>query len=292
MYRAIITDIDGTLRDDVEGVPESAGLAFGLCRAAGVLTVICTGRNLGSVQDDVIALRPDALITGGGCRVQYGNDLLVSAAFPGLDAHAMYDWARDRGLGVSFETLDRVYADGTMARACSDDFGAKVRARGLDGRKAQVMAANKLRYEDNIGCLEACGAWGLTHKIAVLGPRAEVDEMARRFSSATQTVQLRDWGDRRFWEALPVGCDKGSAARRLCSALGIPPEHAMGFGDSQNDADLLRFVGYGFAVRGAPPELLAVADGVCDAPTNDGLLKALLGMQVIGETGTKERVCP
>ncbi|MDO4849312.1 MAG: HAD-IIB family hydrolase [Coriobacteriia bacterium] len=290
MYRAIITDIDGTLRDDVEGVPGSAELAFELCRAAGIATVVCTGRNLGSVQDDVMALRPDALITGGGCRVQCGNDLLVSATFSASDARAMHDWAHEADLAFSFETLDCVYTDVRMARACGDDFEAKIAARGLSGRRAQIVAANRLNYEDNMGRLEACGAWGLAHKVTVLGPRADVDEMASRFSAVTQTVQLRDWGDRYFWEALPAGCDKGSAARKLCSALGIAPEQTMGFGDSQNDVDLLRFVGHGFAVRGAPPELLAVADGVCDTPANDGLLKALLGTKVIDATGPKERI--
>lgn len=293
MYRAVIADIDGTLRDDVGGVPASAALAFGLCRAAGIATVVCTGRNLASVQDDVLALQPDALITGGGCRVQYGSELLISRTFSGVDARAMHDWAREKGLAFSFETLDCVYTDGQMARACGRDFEAKVAARGLLGQKARIAAENKLLYEDNMGLLELCGAWGLTHKVTALGPRAVVEEMARRFSPATQTVQLRDWGDERFWEALPTGCDKGSAVRRLCSALGIPPEQTVGFGDGQNDVGLLCNVGLGFAVRGAPPDLLEAASAVCDTPANDGFFKALLGKNIIAANGKTEveRTC-
>ena len=45
MTKIIYLDIDGTLRDERLGIPESAETALRICREQGILIVICTGRN-------------------------------------------------------------------------------------------------------------------------------------------------------------------------------------------------------------------------------------------------------
>ncbi|MEG0379988.1 MAG: HAD hydrolase family protein, partial [Eubacterium sp.] len=81
MYRLLLLDIDGTLRDESLGVPDSAREAIGLCRAGGCKVVICTGRSIGTIQDDVLALAVDGYIAGGGCYMVYQNELLWDRSF-------------------------------------------------------------------------------------------------------------------------------------------------------------------------------------------------------------------
>lgn len=69
MIKAVFLDIDGTLRDERHGIPASAVQAIGMCRESGIQVVICTGRNLASIQPDVKALTVDGIIAGGGCLI-------------------------------------------------------------------------------------------------------------------------------------------------------------------------------------------------------------------------------
>ncbi|MCI9184831.1 MAG: HAD-IIB family hydrolase [Lachnospiraceae bacterium] len=71
MVEIIYLDIDGILRDEQKGVPDSAAWTIGQCRKYGIRIVICTGRSSGMVQEDVMALQTDGMISGGGCYIQY-----------------------------------------------------------------------------------------------------------------------------------------------------------------------------------------------------------------------------
>lgn len=73
--------------------------------------------------------------------------------------------------------------------------------------------------------------------------------------------------------ATAVGSDKGTALDGLCKAIGITADEAMTFGDASNDATMLEYAAYSFA--------MANGDDVCkgaakySAPSNgdDGVAK-------------------
>ncbi|WKK93485.1 HAD hydrolase family protein [Clostridioides difficile] len=81
MYKLLILDIDGTLRDEVYGIPESAKHAIRLCQKNHCSVVICTGRSMGTIQDDVLSLGVDGYIAGGGNYIQYHGELLYNQSF-------------------------------------------------------------------------------------------------------------------------------------------------------------------------------------------------------------------
>ena len=62
-------DIDGTLRDECSGVPQSAYTAVRMCRERGIRILICTGRNLASIQEEILSMDTDGIIAGGGCLI-------------------------------------------------------------------------------------------------------------------------------------------------------------------------------------------------------------------------------
>ena len=59
MYKLLLLDIDGTLRDEVRGIPESARQAIHLCQKNNCKVIICTGRSMGTIQNDVLSLGVD-----------------------------------------------------------------------------------------------------------------------------------------------------------------------------------------------------------------------------------------
>jgi hypothetical protein len=66
-------------------------------------------------------------------------------------------------------------------------------------------------------------------------------------------------------------CGKHSGVRFVLEYLGLQREELAAFGDGDNDADLLRFAGLGFAVENASPGCKAAADVIAPAHDADGV---------------------
>ncbi len=83
--------------------------------------------------------------------------------------------------------------------------------------------------------------------------------------------------------ATAVGSDKGTALKGLCDKLGFAADEAMAFGDASNDATMLEFAGYSFA--------MAECDEICkvsakfSAPSNadDGVAQMIEKYVLQGE---------
>ncbi|MFP5022807.1 HAD hydrolase family protein [Pseudonocardia phyllosphaerae] len=74
---------------------------------------------------------------------------------------------------------------------------------------------------------------------------------------------------------VPEGVSKASGLARVAARLGIDAADVLAVGDGDNDSEMLRWAGHGVAMGQAPPEVLAVADSVTRAVTDDGLAHAL-----------------
>ncbi|HOB29029.1 MAG TPA: Cof-type HAD-IIB family hydrolase [Bacillota bacterium] len=68
---------------------------------------------------------------------------------------------------------------------------------------------------------------------------------------------------------------KGQALCRLAEELDIRREEIISFGDSHNDLDMIQYAGLGVAVANACPEVLAAADLVTAANTEDGVARVI-----------------
>lgn len=65
-----------------------------------------------------------------------------------------------------------------------------------------------------------------------------------------------------LYEVLPKGISKGVALAEMARLLHIDPSRTVAVGDYNNDIDMVRTAGIGYAVANARPELKAVADRV------------------------------
>jgi hydroxymethylpyrimidine pyrophosphatase-like HAD family hydrolase len=67
------------------------------------------------------------------------------------------------------------------------------------------------------------------------------------------------------------GVTKGSGLAFVASALELELERVIAFGDGENDVELLEVAGFGVAVEGGHPRLLAIADRTCPGPDDEGV---------------------
>lgn len=78
-----------------------------------------------------------------------------------------------------------------------------------------------------------------------------------------------------FYETLPAGSSKGVAMRLLCERLGVARSDVVAFGDSENDLELLAWVGLGIAMAHASAAVRASAAAVTAGNDQDGVAQAL-----------------
>ena len=80
----------------------------------------------------------------------------------------------------------------------------------------------------------------------------------------------------RYLEINPKGVNKGVAVEWLCKHLNIDIKNSMGIGDSDNDVDMIKNVGYGCAVKSAKENLKKISDYICEKDFNEGAVKEVL----------------
>ena len=69
--------------------------------------------------------------------------------------------------------------------------------------------------------------------------------------------------------------NKGTSLKYLCERNGINMENVMAIGDSQNDEDFLREVGYKIAVGNADEKLKEISTYTCEKFYGDGVAEAI-----------------
>jgi Cof subfamily protein (haloacid dehalogenase superfamily) len=75
----------------------------------------------------------------------------------------------------------------------------------------------------------------------------------------------------RYLEFTSVESDKAKALAFLCRRLGITQEQTVAVGDGRNDASMIAWAGFGVAVEGSPPEVVAAGDRTIPGPGRGGI---------------------
>ena len=88
------------------------------------------------------------------------------------------------------------------------------------------------------------------------------------------------WNDHAV-DIISSGGGKMAGIRQYLSENGIRRQEAAAFGDGENDAEMLAFVGLGVAMGNAPDAVKVHADYVTGSVDEDGVAKALKHLQIL-----------
>lgn len=78
-----------------------------------------------------------------------------------------------------------------------------------------------------------------------------------------------------YYEFTAKGIDKAKAIDSIFIPMGFKKENMIAFGDGQNDATMLAYVGKGFAMENAVDSLKEIADALTKSNDDDGIAYAL-----------------
>lgn len=277
--KIIFLDVDGTLVNYENKLPDSAVKAIRKARQNGHKVYICTGRSEGEVYDYIWDIGLDGMIGGNGTYVRDGDAIVKDQHLTPQQERHIVDWLHERGLEFYLEANSGLYAsehfDGPkgdavcekyMQRKGKDTAGKKVRMR--DAFPDMIFGADLYRddinkvsfildsYQDHLDSVKEfpdlkAGTWGGAGEIALFGD-----------------LGIKD-------------VDKANAIDALLAHQNASLEDTIGFGDAKVDIPMLEYCKIGVAMGSGGDECKATADYVTDGVDEDGLYNAFVHFGLI-----------
>lgn len=270
MVKLIVFDIDGTLRDERYGIPDSAKKAIDICREKGYHLAICTGRNNASIQEDVKALHLPHLISGGGSFIRSQDHIIKNKAFLSSDIKAILAYLSTTTTGVSMESSEEMYMN---QRACDIlNQMNQTKSIGLSQKELQAFYQQlNIQYQVNLQTYQQADI----HKVCLWTTPKQYQTIELLLRGELDLAQSVVGEHGPYYEIISKGCRKSDAIRELTSYLKLQEEEVLAFGDGMNDADMLETCGIGVAMQTSDQRLFPYANSICEAPMEDGIYKEL-----------------
>jgi Cof subfamily protein (haloacid dehalogenase superfamily) len=255
---AFACDLDGTLigRDATLGDRTLGAIAR--ARAAGIPTIIATGRMFCSVRpyaQQAGIREPVVCYQGAAVGDPDTGELLLHEPIELELAREAIAFLVEAGHSPNVYVGDELYVS-THTR--------------YSARYAEFQHLRVTEVGDLL-------AW-IAHPPTKLVVSAEPDDLppireqlearfAGRFFLTTSLAHLLELGS--------PAVTKGTGLRFVCDHLGLSIDRVVAFGDGENDVELLQAAGFGIAVESAHPRLAEVAAWGCAGPADHGVARVI-----------------
>ena len=268
--KIIFIDVDGTLINYSNELPESAKKAVRQARANGHKVYICTGRSKAEVYEYVWEVGFDGMIGGNGSYVEHNDEVVMHQLITAEQCKHIVDWCKSRNLEFYLESNNGLFASENFEEKGKPVIQTYCARKGKENANQMTVRdvfpemifggelyrddLNKVSfilnsYQDHLDSIEEFpdlkpGTWGGAGEIALFGDLGVKD------------------------------IDKGHAIDVLLKHLGADIKDTFAFGDAKVDIPMLEKCAVGVAVASGGEEIKAMADYVTDAVDEDGIYNA------------------
>ncbi|HEM6136666.1 TPA: HAD family hydrolase [Streptococcus suis] len=272
MPKLIFLDVDGTLVDYHNRIPESAIRAIRQARENGHLVYVCTGRSRAEMQPELWEIGLDGMIGGNGSYVEHQGQVIMHQLLSEEDSRAIVDWLHERGLEFYLESNNGLFA--------SENFRERAR------ETLRIYSMNKGKTAEEVADQEV---EDVIHGMIFDGQlyRDDLNKVSFVLNSyqdhldskaAFPNLVANTWGGRGesalFGDLGVKDIDKAHAISVLLDHLGASQADTIAFGDAKIDISMLDYCAIGVAMGNGGAEILAMADMITDDVEEDGLYNA------------------
>ena len=267
-YRALCTDIDGTLLNSHREL--SPRTIKAIQQLDKQLPIILASSRMPSamrhLQQELDILHHPLICFNGGYVLHFADakaapTVLDTIQIPAAICSAIVGMASNTAIHVS------LYANDEWHAPRMDQWTEKE-------QRVTKVAARVTELHPVLETWQTAGSGA--HKVMCMGPEEEIFEMAAKLD-ARYADQLHVYRSKTtYLEIAPKAISKATALELvLQQQYDINLSEVVAFGDNYNDIDMLRAVGLGIAVGNAREEVKAVANEVTLNSVDDGVAVAI-----------------
>ncbi len=272
MSKIIFLDVDGTLVDYHNRVPESAVKAIQQARQNGHYVFVCTGRSRAEMQPELWDIGLDGMIGGNGSYVEHNGQVIMHQLISKEDAKAIVDWLHEHGLEFYLESNNGLFASKNFKEVARPVMRQYALSKGRTAAEVEHMEAEDVLhgliyggelYRDDL------------NKVSfILNSYQDHLDSAKVFPH----LKTGTWGGRGetalFGDLGVKDITKAHAIDVLLEHLQADKKDTIAFGDAKVDIPMLEYCEIGVSMGNGGSEILAMADMVTDDVEEDGLYNA------------------
>lgn len=274
--RAVFVDIDGTLCDSRQRVPDSAVRALSRVRERGHRLFVCTGRSVPEIYPRFIDLGFEGVVGGAGGYAAVGDTVLLDERMPAEHV---------RILTALWEELDAFYV-----WQGPDQMGPSEGYLDFFVPRAGTHPEDWIEYAQSITpFIVDIDAGAFTKVTAYVPPNnASMEAVTEALPDGYRAI-IGSVGAAGYvpFEILPTRLSKAVGIQAVCEHVGIPLSDTVAIGDSNNDVEAVACAAVGISIGGGCDDLVAVADIVAPGVCEDGLAWALAAAGLTGHDHTR-----
>ena len=277
MEKIILIDVDGTLLDYENKLPESAKMAIRQARQNGHKVYICTGRSKAEVYDYIWDIGLDGMIGGNGSYVEDNGEVIMHQLITAEQCKHVVDWLHDRHLEFYLESNSGLYASENFEVVADPVIKVYCQRKGKENTDQltvrdvfpEMIYGGEL-YRDDV------------NKISFV-----LSSYQDHLDSITEFPDLKPgtWGGKGeialFGDLGVKDITKAHAIDVLLKHLGAKKEDTFAFGDAKVDIPMLEYCEVAVAMGSGGDEIKAMADYVTDDVDKDGLYNAFVHFGLI-----------
>lgn len=266
MSKFIFLDVDGTLLNAKKQVPISAKNAIKKARALGHKVFLCTGRSRVEIPASLWEIGFDGMIGSAGAYVEAEGKMLAHVPLPKEDVLRVCKYLEGLGAKFVLEANHCIYANPESARY----------------QRERFHTAPKEVIECYVDCVkeyqEAEELEGV-NKILFLTSPVSVEEIQKEFKDFLTVIRSTfSYNEGTSGEIYSTRRNKAIGIKEIVSYYGGDMKDTIGFGDGDNDFEMLKEVNMGVAMGNGSKHLKEIADMVTQTVDEDGLY---LGFQTL-----------
>ncbi len=266
MGKLIFLDIDGTLTEAGTNVPpESAVKAMSEARKNGHKMFLCTGRNYDMLRP-LLKYPFDGMVASSGGYVEVGETVLYDEPMKQETVMLALDVFHRNGVFCTIEGKNGSFGDSNLK-----DF-----LDSTEGGNSEIERWRKA-LSSNLGIRPMAEYDGQPiYKIVMMAREASQYEECRKLLSKDFDFVIQDVPAHGCvnGELVSKSFDKGKGVARIAEYLKVPLKDTVGFGDSMNDLEMMKTVGYAVCMANGSEKLKKLADWVCPPVSDHGIYQA------------------
>ena len=272
---AVFVDIDGTLCDSRQRIPQSALEGLAQVREEGHRLFACTGRSAPEVYPRFWEVGFEGLVGGAGGYASVGDLVLLDERMPREHVDV---------LTALWEELDAFYI-----WQGPDQMGPSKGYLDFFVPRAGKHPEDWIEYAQSITPFIVDIDGGSFTKVTAYVPpeKASMERVTAALPDGYRAI-IGSVGAAGYvpFEVVPTHLSKAVGIRAICEHVGIPLSHTVALGDSNNDVEAVARAAVGISIGGVCDDLVAVADIVAPAVGQGGLAWALAAAGLIDEAPT------